>query len=92
MTVLEVLTQAKALLTPEVWVPCKPVAPQLCALTAIDRAANWQGDHWVKAAMRLKKVLNVSSIAVWNDSHTYPEVMAGFDKAIALAREQEGHP
>lgn len=105
MTVAETLRKARALIdTPEKWcqgVYCKGDA--LCSLGAIYAAGGGDrkdipedGDpHFSYESERAYRTLSAAIspkwVAPWNDApeRTHADVMALFDKAIALA-EQEG--
>lgn len=78
-------------------------SPKICAATAITQVA-WNALHdagesvWKAARQTLGDAVaeigplvgpSESDISVWNDSHTYAEVIEGFDKAIQLALERE---
>jgi hypothetical protein len=69
-----------------------------CSLIALHNA--WGDVHrghfflrktWslVYAEDALKKAIADDNVAAWNDSHTHAEVLAGWDRAIALAEEME---
>lgn len=92
MTAPEILRRAKALIADEQnwWDGCGELGDRKCTLSAIssiswprpDALYNWKGE----AAMH--RVVG-ESIGAFNDSHTHAEVMAAFDKAIALAEADQ---
>ena len=62
-----------------------------CAAGAIKMTA--PGVRDIELAYQMfERAVGIFSIPPWNDSEfrTHDEVMAGFDKAIALARSEEG--
>lgn len=72
---------------------------QYCALTAIWRGRDIYLDDNIYPAMNLLAETNTIpprfpneparyGIPAWNDSHTHEEVLAAFDRAIAVARTQ----
>ena len=92
----EVLRKAKALIDrPEKWFG-PPTHPngygRNCALTALDVATNSSLMVWHPLYNVLLREMpgSAGSIAAWNNSHTHPEVMDAFDRAIALAEKEEG--
>lgn len=92
MKTSEVLTQAKALLTPNVWGKAPNVGGttrRLCLLLAIDNVAPTA--EWKNSLEMFRDAngLRGKALGVWNDIHTYDEVMVGFDKAILLAQARE---
>lgn len=86
----DVLIRAKALLTPDKWRQNPPPSGnKLCAVLAIDWVTYYAPRSFRPAAQQLRDVIGQSSISNWSDSHTYDEVMAGFDAAIAAAQTAE---
>ena len=85
-----ILRRAKALIdTEDKWFgPVTHQGPN-CALTAINNISGkslGRDNPIYKALMRAMP--GASSVAMWNNTHTHAEVMAAFDRAIALAEQQ----
>lgn len=103
MKTSEILTKAKQLIaTPDTWLQGDYSTERdgvtcYCALGAIGQVmgAAWYGDvHAHKSANLLRDIVKdevgEQTFAPYNDSHTHDEVMAVFEKAIYLARIEEG--
>jgi hypothetical protein len=94
--VADVLRRAKALIdSPEKWGKgrglCNPKdlgMDALCALTAVSTVTNGRG-HWRAAVDALERSAG-KAVYLWNDrpETTHADIMAGFDKAIALAEQE----
>lgn len=98
MKTSEILTKAKELISdPENWIKenyhqNKNGKECFCSLGAIARSegvSNFNSSG-TKAASILKEVViddlqEDQTFAIYNDEHTHEEVMAAFDKAIALS-------
>lgn len=95
MTVKEVLIEAKSNLTPETWGqgitgPGGMLAyGKCCAGMAIERvcrctsANNSRTDLGNRTVAALLVGANCKTVSMFNDTHTYEQVMAQFDAAIA---------
>ncbi len=97
MTTTEILIAAKALLTPERWgqddlvnipVVFMP-ADKLCAGLALQEIVDIHTEAFKTTRQVFYQANHINSFATWNDSHTYQEVLEGFDKAIQLAQQEE---
>lgn len=90
MTTAEVLREARALIdTPEKWTKGYR-GERLCAVAAIASAAP---RDWLPAKYALNRALGREESVVlyrWNDdpATTHADVLAAFDRAIALAEAQ----
>ena len=65
-----------------------------CTYGAVDRALGLENSIQYHEVTRLLRkvcaaISGSSMVAVYNDTHTHPEVLALFDKAIELAKESE---
>lgn len=104
MKTSEILIAAKALIdTPEKWTRgsfardsenyhvdfYSKDAVCYCSLGALYKSQ--QGIHSLEAALAKRHLWYAAgeSIAEYNDTHTHPEVMAVWDKAIELAKKDE---
>ena len=91
----EVLRKAKALIDrPEKWWngSTENNSHNPCASLALSRVT---GHHHVTDAEKFLMMVTTQNqwcenLYHWNDSHTHPEVMDAFDRAIALAEKEEG--
>ena len=95
MTTVEVLRAARALIADESkwWRGGCAVAGQACMFNAVSRAG---GEPYTDAHKALLRAIGCNEDEptegfAWNDSHTHAEVMAAFDRAIAIeeAKAQE---
>lgn len=102
MSILEILQKARALIAdPEHWtrgvsartrhgIPCTVgEGHSFCAIGALDRAMAgvvWSLDQEFPHDI-LRKAIGTLGIADWNDRSNHVDVLAGFDKAIELARQ-----
>lgn len=88
------LMQARALLTPETWVQGMGVfsgGGRYCVMTALGKASGTATGHYplfISSRNFFYTATGIKSGSEWNDTHTYAEVMEGFDKAIALAIQE----
>lgn len=97
-TVVESLTRAKALLTPERWGQGLEVVMgmdgdrKLCTMQALGKAtldpAYRDFVPFYAARDVLYRANSITSGAEWNDRSSYQQVLFGFDLAIALATEE----
>lgn len=93
MKASEVLRSAKARIgTPEKWGKGDTVRERglLCAGLAINNSCEWQINE-ARAGSFFMKAVRADSVPEWNDrpETTHAEVMAAFDRAIALAEADE---
>lgn len=98
MTIAEILTAAKALIdTPEKWAANGNQFTGLhgphCASTAIGHASQLDYSKHRSACRLLEAAYSGKNsdepalgVIAWNDRSTHAEVMAGFDRAVALAK------
>ncbi len=88
MTTTEILIAAKALLTPEKWAQ-NPMTTQgqTCAMLALWASGGAFRERQV--FYKANDISDRSNGAHWNDTHTYQEVLEGFDRAIRLAQQEE---
>jgi hypothetical protein len=59
----------------------------MCAYAALSRASGTETEACRAAFDLLVKGMNAWSVSEWNDTHTHAEVLAAFDRAIALSME-----
>ncbi len=102
-TTADVLRKAKGLIdSPEKWIKGwfgRPAAGSqvitcFCSVGAIRRADDMSfGRTYCSAIYVMEQVVGGDSIALWNDAQerTHPEVMAAFDRAIAIAESEATH-
>lgn len=100
---LEILIAARELISvPERWtkgamardargnsVPVgSKVANQFCSKGAVLHSCNRAGGGYFEAIRYLGLAMH-DLVARWQDEHEHPEVLAAFDRAIELARQEE---
>ena len=92
MTVLSTLIRARALISPQAdWcqIHVRDEDGRRCALGAIMDA----GGSTIAALAALRTALRAMNhqecLAIYNDTHTHSEVLALFDRAIAIERMKE---
>ena len=93
MKTSEVLRNALALFGPDgqKWIDRCPPPSKHCSVTAIYAAANTgrEVSDCMDALYGAADVSAFSWLGAWNDNHTWPEVKAAFEKAIAVELAKE---
>lgn len=61
-----------------------------CAYGALAKVTRSASPDYDAATAMLRKVVRADTVSGFNDTHTHAEVLAAFDRAIALAESQGG--
>lgn len=91
-SIADVLQKARELITPrEMWSPegWGERGGSMCAAHAISRVACLDTYLGATNALGLAMGVDVVTVGHWNDSHSHKEVLAAFDRAIAVERMKE---